>query len=156
MLRNLFLATVLAMVALPAQAECPRMKAHKEEVRKLLEGPVGLTGDTLEKVEGALHESFQKKMAAKKEKHEAFEALAKLVDAGGDDLKAYEAALKRYHDAKAAYRDVEKSSCDALGGLLNAKQKAVLKVHMMRSHHGEGGCGCKGEGHHGKGGCGGH
>ncbi len=151
MLKNLILAAVMVFVALPAQAgECPKMKAHKEEMQKFLTGDLGLDADKADKVSAVLHDSFKKKKAAKKAKHEAFAALEKLVEAKETDVKAYEAAMKALKDAKAGYMAVKKDKCDALGKLLDARQAAILKVHMYKAHgdghHGKGHKGCKGDG----------
>jgi hypothetical protein len=164
MLKNLILAVVMVFVALPAQAgECPKMKAHKEEMQKFLTGELGLDADKADKVSALLHDSFAKKKAAKKAKHEAFEALAKLVEAKEPKVEAYEAALKNLKDAKAGYLAAKTGNCDAMGELLDAKQIATLKVHMHKAHggdghhghHGKGHKGCKGDGSCGcKGDCG--
>ncbi len=147
MLKNLILAAVMVFVALPAQAgECPKMKAHKEEMQKFLTGELGLDAAKAEKVGAILHDSWTKKKATEKAKHEAFENLEKLVEAKEAKVETYEAAMKALKDAKAAYMAAKKDKCDALGALLDAKQIATLKVHMHKAHAGH-------EGHHGKGGC---
>ena len=147
MLKNLILAAVMVLVALPAQAgDCPKMKAHKEEMQKFLTADLGLDADKAGKVSAVLHDSFMKKKKAEAEKEEAFEALAKLVEANEADVGVYEAALKKVHEAKDGYMAAKKAKCDALGNLLDAKQIAFLKVHMHKAHDGH-------KGHHGHKGC---
>jgi hypothetical protein len=151
----------MTFVALPAQAGGHfDMKAHKEEMQKLLTGEVGLDAAMAEKVGAILSDSWTKKKEAKKAKHEAFKALEALVEAKETKVEVYEAALKRVKEAMGAFHAVKKASCDELGKLLDAKQLAILKVHMHKAHGGHDGHkghkghhGCKGDhgkGHHGK------
>ena len=146
-MRNVLILTVLfAFLALPARAgECPKMKAHKEAMQKLLTGELGLDAAKAEKVGAILHDYFTAKKAAGEEKHQAFEALKKLVEAKEAKIEVYEAALKRLKDARDGMTTAKKAKCDGLGALLDARQRATLMVHMADAH---------GEGHHGKMGCG--
>ncbi|MFH1533154.1 MAG: hypothetical protein ABIK09_20700 [Pseudomonadota bacterium] len=125
--------------------DCPKKKDHKEEMQKLLTGELGLDAAKADKVGAVLNDSMMKKRKAKKEKHAAFDALEQLVEAKEAKVEAYEAALKRLHDANDAFGAAKMAGCDALGKLLDAKQIATLKVHMMKAH-GEGHHGCKGDG----------
>ena len=135
MLKNLILAALFVMIALPTQAgECPKMKAHKEKMQAFLTGDLELDAKAAEKVGAALKDFHVKRMTAAQEKKEAFQALAKLVNDKETKLEAYEAAVKRLHDARKSVSEAQKARCSAMGDLLNAKQIAILLVHMEKAH----------------------
>jgi len=151
MLKRFFLVALMVLVASPAMAgECPKMKAHKEKMARFLKDDLGLDEDEAGKVGAVLGEFHAMRHAAEKEKHEAFEALETLVEAKETSIEVYQKAMDRCHKAMEAYLAAKKGKSDALSGLLDARQLAILNVHIGHAHghhdkdHKD--CGCNGDG----------